>query len=110
MVSCQITHGGELKKQGTRTLLPIYPAGNKPYGHTSAFYLYSQASGLSGCACLLFGTAEVTGLTLSNIGFQGCFGIYAYGMGWIIIAGGVNNNKLCFALVLPPKYKRQNTA
>ena len=52
-----------------------------------------------------FLTAEVTGFTLSNIGFQGCFGISTYGKGRISIAGGVDNNKLCFPLVLTPKYE-----
>ena len=88
----------------------MFPAGNKPYGHTSAFDTYTQASGLSGCAGWLFGTSEVTGFTLANIGFQGCFDISEYEMFWSSIAEGVNNNKLCFPLVIPPKSEWQNTA
>ena len=30
----------------------------------------------------LFGNSEVTGFTLSNIGFQGFFGISEYELGW----------------------------
>ena len=69
------------------------PTENNLYVHTSDFDPDTRASRFSDCAGWIFGTAEVTGLTLANIGFRGCVGISAYEQERSSISGGVLLNK-----------------